>query len=101
SGRLRTPPRLVAVLTREPPPDVCGGAGVHVEYRARELRPRLRLPVHCWGEPRLEPGVVAHKAWGDLAEPMPEAAALQALSIDLRIVAPCKGAQLVHNHTWY
>jgi len=94
-------PPLVALLTREYPPDVYGGAGVHVEYLARELRLRLRLTVHCWGEPRLEPGVVAHKAWGDLAEPMPEAAALQALSIDLRMVARCKGAQLVHSHTWY
>lgn len=94
-------PPLVALLTREYPPDVYGGAGVHVEHLARELRLRLRLNVHCWGEPRLEPDVVAHKAWRDLAEPMPEAAALQALSIDLRMVARCQEAQLVHSHTWY
>ena len=50
---------FVALLTREYPPDVYGGAGVHVEHLARELRLRLGLTVHCWGEPRLEPDVVA------------------------------------------
>src|SRR5262245_45623157 len=113
SPPIRSPPRsvgkpsrlvispLVALLTREYPPDIYGGAGAHVEHLARELRSRLRLTVHCWGDPRPEPDVVAHTAWGDLAEPMPEAAALQALSIDLRMVAHCKGVQLVHSHTWY
>jgi starch synthase len=91
----------VALLTREYPPDVYGGAGVHVEHLARELRRRVDLRVHCWGEPRTEPGVVAHRAWTALAEPMPEAAALQALSIDLAMVAGCRGAELVHSHTWY
>ncbi len=43
----------VGLLTREYPPDVYGGAGVHVEYLARELRRRLDLQVHCWGEPGL------------------------------------------------
>lgn len=91
----------VALLTREYPPDVYGGAGVHVEYLSRELRRRLSLTVHCWGEERNEPGVVAHRAWGELTEPMPEALALQALSIDLTMVAGCRGADLVHSHTWY
>jgi starch synthase len=91
----------VALLTREYPPDVYGGAGVHVEYLAAELRRRVDLTVHCWGAPRAEAGVVAHRAWEALAEPRPEAAALQALSIDLAMVAGCKGADLVHSHTWY
>jgi len=91
----------VALLTREYPPDIYGGAGVHVEHLARELRERLELRVHCWGEPRDEPGVSAYRAWEALAEPKPEAAALQALSIDLAMVAGCQGASLVHSHTWY
>jgi starch synthase len=91
----------VSLLTREYPPDVYGGAGVHVEYLAAELRHRLDLRVHCWGEPRDEPGVVAHRAWTALSEPMPEAAALQALSIDLSMVGACQGSDLVHSHTWY
>ncbi|HXM57865.1 MAG TPA: glycogen synthase [Candidatus Dormibacteraeota bacterium] len=91
----------MALLTREYPPDVYGGAGVHVEHLARELRRRLHLRVLCWGEPRDEPGVSAYRAWPALAEPMPEAAALQALSIDLAMVAGCQGVGLVHSHTWY
>jgi starch synthase len=91
----------VSLLTREYPPDVYGGAGVHVEHLAAELRRRLDLRVHCWGEPREEPGVVAHRAWTALAEPMPEAAALQAMSIDLSMTGACKGSHLVHSHTWY
>ena len=91
----------VAFLTREYPPEVYGGAGVHVEYLAAELRRRLDLTVHCWGAPREEPGVFAYRPWEALAQPLPEAAALQALSIDLAMVAGCKGADLVHSHTWY
>jgi alpha-maltose-1-phosphate synthase len=91
----------VGLLTREYPPDVYGGAGVHVEYLAAELRRRLDLTVHCWGGPRQEPQVYAHRPWAALAEPRPEAAALQALSIDLAMVAGSKGVDLVHSHTWY
>ena len=98
---MSAPRPTVALLTREYPPDVYGGAGVHVEYLARELRRRLDLRVHCWGEPRDETGVVAHRAWEALSEPMPEAAALQAMSIDLSMVAACQGVDLVHSHTWY
>ena len=56
----------VALLTREYPPDVYGGGGVHVEYLARELARREELTVHCWGEPRDAPGVIAHRAWDAL-----------------------------------
>ena len=41
----------VALLTREYPPDVYGGAGVHVTYLARELAQLVDLTVHCQGEP--------------------------------------------------
>jgi starch synthase len=91
----------VALLTREYPPDIYGGAGVHVEQMARELRERVELTVHCWGEPRPEPDVVAHRPWAELAEPMPEAAALRAMSIDLAMAGACHGVELVHSHTWY
>jgi alpha-maltose-1-phosphate synthase len=91
----------VGLLTREYPPEVYGGAGVHVEYLAAELRRRLDLTVHCWGAPRAEPQVFAHRAWDALAEPRPEAGALQALSIDLAMVAGSKGVDLLHSHTWY
>src|ERR1700682_4096047 len=91
----------VALLTREYPPEVYGGAGTHVEFLARELRHLAEVSVHCWGAPRDEPGVTSHEPWSALTEPKPEAAALQAMSIDLSMAAAVKGADLVHSHTWY
>ena len=85
----------VALLTREYPPEVYGGAGVHVEYLARELRLRTELSVHCWGSPRDEAGVTAHQPWTALSDPNPESAAFQAMSINLAMAAAVKGVELV------
>jgi starch synthase len=93
--------RRVAVLTREYPPEIYGGAGTHVEYLVRELRRLLDVQVHCWGAVRDEPGVVSHHPWDALSEPKPESAALQAMSINLAMSAGVKGADIVHSHTWY
>jgi len=93
--------RRVGLLTREYPPEVYGGAGVHVQYLARELRKRTELSVQCWGAPRDEAGVTAHQPWPALSEPKPEAAAFQAMSINLAMAAAVKGVELVHSHTWY
>jgi alpha-maltose-1-phosphate synthase len=93
--------RKVALLTREYPPEVYGGAGTHVEYLARELRRLADVSVHCWGKPRDEPGVTSHEPWNALSEPRPEAAALQAMSINLAMGAAVKGVDVAHSHTWY
>jgi alpha-maltose-1-phosphate synthase len=89
----------VALLTREYPPEVYGGAGVHVEYLARELSRLEELTVHCWGADR--EGAVAHRAWDALAGDAPHLAALRAMSIDLSMTAAAEGAEVVHSHTWY
>ena len=89
----------VALLTREFPPDVYGGAGVHVEYLARELARLEELSVHAWGADR--DGVVGHPAWDALSGDAPELAALRAMSIDLSMTAGVAGAELAHSHTWY
>ena len=91
----------VALLTREYPPDVYGGAGTHVEYLARELRRLAEVSVHCWGSPRDEPGVTSHQPWTALSEPKPESAALEAMSINLAMAGAVKGSDVVHSHTWY
>jgi starch synthase len=91
----------VALLTREYPPEIYGGGGVHVEYLARELRRLEQLTVHCWGANRDEPGVVAHRPWDALGGSAPHVAALQAMSIDLTMAAGVDGAEVVHSHTWY
>ena len=89
------------MLTREYPPEVYGGAGTHVEYLVRELRKLLEVTVHCWGAPRDETDVKSYVAWDALSQPKPEAAALQALSIDLAMAAGAKGSDIAHSHTWY
>jgi alpha-maltose-1-phosphate synthase len=89
----------VALLTREFPPDVYGGAGVHVEYLARELGRLEELTVHAWGEDR--EGAVGHRAWDAMAGDAPHLSALRAMSIDLSMTAGAEGAELVHSHTWY
>ena len=88
----------VDLITREYPPEVYGGAGVHVEYLARELRRLVDVRVHCMGAPRNEPGVIAYGVPADLADANP---ALRTLGTDLAMVAGCEGADLVHSHTWY
>jgi len=84
------------IFTRENPPAVYGGAGVHVEYLARELSRLEQVTVHAWGT-----GDVPHFAWDALAGDAPEMAALRALSIDLTMAARTQDAQIVHSHTWY
>jgi starch synthase len=96
----------VALLTREYPPHVYGGAGVHVEYLARELAKLVEVTVHCWADDRPDggderPPVVAHRPWEALAGGTLHAAALQAVSVDLTMAAASEGASLVHSHTWY
>jgi len=86
----------VALLTREYPPEVYGGAGVHVEYLARELGRLVDLTVHCQGADR--PGAVAHQPWDRLAGANQ---ALRTISTDLSMTAAVAGADIVHSHTWY
>ena len=86
----------VALLTREYPPEVYGGAGVHVTYLARELAPLVDLTVHCQGADR--PDAVAHRPWDLLADANQ---ALQVVSTDLSMAAAVGSVQLVHSHTWY
>ncbi|MEV0224106.1 glycogen synthase [Streptomyces sp. NPDC050704] len=87
----------VGLLTREYPPDVYGGAGVHVEFLARELRPLADLDVHCWGEGAAG-GVVRHRSWPTLDGAND---ALRTFSVDLSMAAALEGRELVHSHTWY
>ncbi|MFD8263606.1 glycogen synthase [Streptomyces griseoluteus] len=87
----------VGLLTREYPPDVYGGAGVHVEFLARELAGLVDLEVHCWGEGR-GVGVVRHRPWPVLDGSND---ALRTFSVDLSMAATLQGSDLVHSHTWY
>ncbi|MET9130485.1 glycogen synthase [Streptomyces antibioticus] len=91
----------VGLLTREYPPDVYGGAGVHVEFLAREVRRLVDLDVHCWGEGTVKEraeGVRRHRPWSALDGSND---ALRTFSVDLAMAAALEGRDLVHSHTWY
>jgi starch synthase len=85
-------------LTREYPPDVYGGAGVHVENLAAVLRPLADVRVRAFGSPRPDPGVTGYP---DLPELASANAALRTFGVDLTMAADCAGADVVHSHTWY
>jgi alpha-maltose-1-phosphate synthase len=90
-------PKKVGLLTKEWPPANYGGAGVHVEYLVRELRRRVEVEVHCFGEPRSD--ARSHEAPAGLAAANP---ALQTLGVDLSMVAALSSdIEIVHSHTWY
>ena len=90
----------VDVLTKEYPPEVYGGAGVHVAELARALRRRADLTtrVHAFGAPRDEPGTASY---ADPVELAGANGALRTMGVDLAIADACAGADLVHSHTWY
>ncbi len=88
----------IDLLTREYPPDVYGGAGVHVENLAAVLRSRVDVRVRAFGGARDEEGVTGYP---DLPELASANAALRTLGVDLTIAADCEGTDLVHSHTWY
>ncbi len=88
----------VDLLTKEYPPDVYGGAGVHVAELTRVLRERIEVQVRCFGDARDEADVTAYATPAELADAN---AALQTLGTDLAIADGCAGADLVHSHTWY
>jgi starch synthase len=90
----------VDILTKEYPPAIYGGAGVHVAELVRALRGLAGLDVHvqAFGEARDEAGV---SAYADLPELAEANAALQTLGVDLAMAAGCNGTDLVHSHTWY
>ncbi|WP_203826731.1 glycogen synthase [Actinoplanes palleronii] len=88
----------VDLLTREYPPEVYGGAGVHLEYLARDLRRLTDVRVHCFGAPRTEEGVTAYPEPAELAGAN---AALRTMGVNLAMASGCEGASVVHSHTWY
>ena len=84
------------MLTKEWPPEVYGGAGVHIEHLVAELRRVIEVDVHCFGAPRVD--AQAHPVPAFLAGANP---ALQTLGVDLEFVQATSNVDLVHSHTWY
>jgi len=85
-----------AILTREWPPYIYGGAGVHVEHLVPELRKIIDVDVHCFGKPRSD--AEAHPVPDYLRDAN---AALQTLGVDLGMAETVAGCDVAHSHTWY
>jgi starch synthase len=88
------------VLSREYPPEVYGGAGVHVAELVRALRRRddLEVLVRCFGGAREEESSFGYAVPAELEDAN---SALRSLGVDLSMAADCAGANVVHSHTWY
>ena len=96
----------VGLFTREYPPHVYGGAGVHVEYLSRELAKEIEVEVHCWGQQYLDHGnlhVRGAEPWGEISSGTAGKfkGALEAFSLNLTQVKALENIDLVHTHTWY
>ena len=93
------------MLTREYPPDVYGGAGVHVEYLARELAKLATVEVRTFGHHDVDAGTLVVRGHGDGAvddDPQaPYAPVIRALRVCLSIGVEPTDAAVVHSHTWY
>lgn len=88
----------IDLLTKEYPPNVYGGAGVHVTELVRALRTNVQVNVRCFNEPASEPDTFGYHGDQQLTEANP---ALSTLSTNLAMVSDIAGADLVHTHTWY
>jgi starch synthase len=96
----------VGLFTREFPPQVYGGAGVHVDYLSRELARKIDVEVHCWGPQSSNDGnlhVHGAKPWEEITNGTEGRfkTALEALSLNLTQVKFLTGIDIVHTHTWY
>ncbi len=96
----------VGIFTREYPPQVYGGAGVHVDYLSRELAREIEVEVHCWGsqhahEPNLH--VIGQQPWDEITNGTDGKfkGALEAFSLNLSQVKDLQSIDIVHTHTWY
>ncbi len=88
----------VDLLTREYPPEVYGGAGVHVGELVSALRREIDVVVRCFGLPRTEPNVFPYLVPAELVHANPS---LATLGVDLQMAQDVAGADVVHSHTWY
>lgn len=88
----------VDLLTKEYPPEIYGGAGVHVAELVRALRTETEVRVRCFGAPRAETDTYAYRPPLEL---IAANGTLATLGVDLQMAEAAGGADLVHSHTWY
>jgi starch synthase len=105
-NKLEDFPLRVGLMTREYPPNVYGGAGVHVEYLSRELAKKIEVEVHCWGDQHADDGnlhVRGAEPWALIGESTQEKfkTALETLTLNIAQMTSIAKIDIVHTHTWY
>jgi starch synthase len=88
----------IDLITKEYPPKIYGGAGVHVSELVKVLRKSVEVQVRCFGEDRDEKDTTSYVHPHIFEDSNP---AIQTMSTDLAMVSDIQGADLVHSHTWY
>ncbi|MFF0910492.1 glycogen synthase [Microbacterium enclense] len=89
----------VDIVTKEYPPEIYGGAGVHATELVRALRAEgTEVQVRAFGAQRDEADTTSYGVPSELASAN---GAIQTLGTDLQIVSDVAGADVVHSHTWY
>jgi starch synthase len=88
----------IDLITKEYPPFIYGGAGVHVAELVRVLRKHIDVRVLAFGADRDETDTKAYRHSSEFDGVNP---ALQTMATDLAMVSDIAGADLVHSHTWY
>ena len=96
----------VGLFTKEFPPYVYGGAGVHVDYLSRELAKEIEVEVHCWGPQNFDDTnlhVRGAQPWEEITNGTGGKfkGALEALSLNLTQVKALSSIDIAHTHTWY
>lgn len=96
----------VTIISKEYPPHVYGGAGVHVKFLTRELAKRMKVEVRCFGEQKSDDpnlAVKGYEAWSRMWEGQDRRfnSTLGTFSTDLSIVRDAMDSDIVHTHTWY
>ena len=86
------------IFSKEYPPEIYGGAGVHVAELTRFMREIIDVSVHCMGSPRDEQDVFVHGVDPELAEAN---GAIKTLSTGLRMANAASDIDVAHSHTWY
>ena len=89
----------IGIVTKEWPPAVYGGAGVHVVQLTQALRKvsGIEVDVHCFGGPRTD-GAFGYDTPSEFSSANP---ALQAIATDLLIANNLANVDVIHSHTWY
>jgi starch synthase len=88
----------IDLVTKEYPPHIYGGAGVHVAELVKVLRQQIEVKVRCFGEDRNETDTYSYTHGPEFDQAN---GALQTMATDLKMVSDIAGADLVHSHTWY